>query len=624
MALDFGSLLGDADALIVVPPFAGLDRPSLGVHVIQACARESGYRVNVLYANLVHAARMGELNYEAVCYAPTTDLIGERFFARTAYGVPPFGQGAVLRQESFERGPAEEAMDLAELRRLESEAASWVDEVAAAIARHDYKVVGCTSTFEQTAASIALLGRIKTLRPDIITIMGGANCDGEMAEGIISLGGMIDFIFAGECEISFPEFLGQVLVGKPPQEKIVNGQPCFDMDSIPTPDFAEFYEQFRHWLPKSLVAESDNVWLPYEGSRGCWWGEKHHCTFCGINGSTMKFREKSPEKVIAELRTQLAKHPSKKVCMVDNIMPHNYFRTLIPRLSDELPGLHMFYEQKANLSLDQVVALRQAGIAVIQPGIEALSTPLLRRMDKGVSARQNVALLRYARAADLGLNWNLLYAFPGDSLEDYEQTLALVRLLRHLNPPDGPCHLSIDRFSPYFFAPERYGVTNLRPMASYNSVLPAQADINKVAYHFQADYASASVENTATIKALSSELESWRSAWNSESTPLPLLELTPLSREQFLLIDTRGLADSDEVQFLSRDQAALVLAGARVDSPVDDAAWALERSLVVELDGWYVPLATATPQLIREFEAEARPFHLAATRPSLPVIAQVA
>lgn len=35
--------------------------------------------------------------------------------------------------------------------------------------------------------------------------------------------------------------------------------------------------------------------LVLEGARGCWWGEKHHCTFCGLNGSLMKFRSKPPK-----------------------------------------------------------------------------------------------------------------------------------------------------------------------------------------------------------------------------------------------------------------------------------------------------------------------------------------
>jgi ribosomal peptide maturation radical SAM protein 1 len=440
-----------------------------------------------------------------------------------------------------------------------------------------------------------------------------------MAEGILSLNGAVDYVFSGECEISFPEFLKAASAGKLPETRIVAGEPCFDLDSIPTSDFTQFYEQLKCYLPNSDLVETNNIWLPYEGSRGCWWGEKHHCTFCGINGSTMKFREKSPDKVIAELRVQLSKHPTRKVCMVDNIMPHSYFRTLIPRLNEEVPGVHMFYEQKANLSLDQVVALRQSGVAVIQPGIEALSTSLLKRMDKGVSARQNIALLRYARAADLGINWNLLYAFPGDTLEEYQQTLALVRLLRHLNPPDGPCHLSIDRFSPYFFAPEKYGVTNLRPMASYNSVLPSHADVNKIAYHFMGDYKSGSVENPALIKEIAEELNRWRAVWNDLEKPLPVLAVSPISDENYLLFDSRGLEGTEEIQFLTRSQAALVLVGTRVGSEAD-VQWAMDGKLLVELDGWYVPLATASPQLMNEFEAESRPFRASITKAVLPVV----
>src|SRR5262249_51859847 len=147
-------------------------------------------------------------------------------------------------------------------------------------------------------------------------------------------------------------------------------------------------------------------------------GQKHHCTFCGLNGQTMAFRAKSPDRVLSELKELLAKHPSNKVSMVDNIMPHPYFRDFLPRLGRQLPGLHVFYEQKANLSLDQVLTLKRAGVAVIQPGIEALCSSLLKRMDKGVSASQNLTLLRYARAADLAVNWNLLYAFPGDQAEE--------------------------------------------------------------------------------------------------------------------------------------------------------------------------------------------------------------
>jgi hypothetical protein len=95
---------------------------------------------------------------------------------------------------------------------------------------------------------------------------------------------------------------------------------------------------------------------------------------------------------------------------------------LLPRLSEEFAGIHIFYEQKANLSLDDVLALKQAGISTIQPGIEALSTSLLKLMGKRVQARQNVMLLRYAQIAGVRLMWNLLCGFPNDELACYEET----------------------------------------------------------------------------------------------------------------------------------------------------------------------------------------------------------
>ena len=617
---DPNSLLRDGDALIIVPPFAGLDRPSLAAHVLQACAAAAGVRVRVLYANLLLAAEIGELNYEAVCYSPSGALLGERFFASAAYGIPPFGHDTAYKNyfdNSPDRYDDEVTLDLADLQRLEPEMRKWLDAVAGAAAARGYKVVGCTTTFEQTAASVALLNRVKQLSPETVTIIGGANCDGEMAEGILSLGAEIDYVFSGESESSFPDFMLRVLAGERPEERIIRGEPCMDLDALPTPDFTEYYEQFAAALPESEFLKSGFILLPYETSRGCWWGEKHHCTFCGLNAQTMSHREKSPDRVVEELQLLLAKHPTKKVCVVDNIMPRSYFKTLLPRLAAEVPGLNAFYEQKANLSLDNVLDLVAAGVCDIQPGIEALSTNLLRLMDKGVSAKQNIALMRYARSANLSLTWNLLYAFPGDRLEDYEQTLFLVPLLRHLCPPAGLSFLSLDRFSPYYDFPERYGITNVRPMSGYAAVLPVHADVSKVAYHFVGDYRSASREATELIEQLDKEVKHWIELWGQEEEALPALAITPLGEDTYFLYDTRGLEGTDQIQFIDREQASVALAGRTLKERDEVVEWALDARLVVEVDSSFVPLATAEPAVLREFEMERR----GTVRPtSLPVI----
>jgi len=76
-----------------------------------------------------------------------------------------------------------------------------------------FRMAGATSTYHQTAAGCALLAQVKRAQPTVITAMGGANCEGEMARGIASLSAPIDYIFSGECESAFADFLRRVVSG---------------------------------------------------------------------------------------------------------------------------------------------------------------------------------------------------------------------------------------------------------------------------------------------------------------------------------------------------------------------------------------------------------------------------
>ena len=77
--------------------------------------------------------------------------------------------------------------------------------------------------------------------------------------------------------------------------------------------------------------------IPFESARGCWWGQKHHCVFCGLNGSTMRFRAKSPDRVFAELVHQARRYRSFRFEAVDNILDMGYLTTLLPRAGRRRP-----------------------------------------------------------------------------------------------------------------------------------------------------------------------------------------------------------------------------------------------------------------------------------------------
>ena len=623
---EIASMLPDADALVLVPPFMSTFSPALGPHMIQAHARGAGFRVGVYYASMEFAARIGENLYLDVPQARPM-YTGEQLFAAAAYGTPPMGRSNEedrhnrmlddMAANSKMENSAEIArvidvtssynpMSPVHIDRIERATGPWADDVARAVAEKDYKVVGCTTMFYQTAASVALLNRIKRIRPGIITVIGGANCEGEMAEGIVSLGASIDTVFSGESEIAFTDFLRRVMDGEAVPGPIVEGGMCLDLESLPAPDYSEFFEQHDRILP-TPDGRHPRLDITYEVSRGCWWGEKSKCKFCGFNGARTPYRVKSPDKVVRELNTILEGRRVDRVRMADNIMPKERLPELMAKLADEGPSIKMYYEARPTLSLRDVLAMRRAGIVNCQAGIESLSTSLLRKMGKGMSTRINVAFLRYARVADMYVHWNLLWGFPGDEAADFEETLDLIPLLRHLPPAANVFPLHLARFSVYHNDPEKYGITNIRPRNAYARFLPPQADATKLDRHFVADFECGSFANLDLIMKIFETVKSWQGRWETVGMELfrehPRLEIRRESDGRYRLLDTRALPGTQRVSTITRSQAEHALV-ARGYGETADAKWALDSKVAVVRNHWLVPLATAEADLLLEFEDE--------------------
>ena len=245
-------------------------------------------------------------------------------------------------------------------------------------------------------------------------------------------------------------------------------------------DYAQFLESFEALALDRTFAPV----LPFETSRGCWWGERAHCTFCGLNGLTMQYRSMDSRGAIARIQSLYRYTPRVRFLeAVDNIMPRSYFKEVLPYL-DTPPGVTIFYEVKASLSEEEVRTLALAGVRAVQPGIEALATSTLALMRKGTSAFTNLLLLRYCRVHQVQPLWNLLVGFPGQTETVYRKYMTDIPLLAHLPPPSGIYPVRFDRFSPYFAAPEQYGL-DLHPCDFYDLVYPfGKESLENLAYYF--------------------------------------------------------------------------------------------------------------------------------------------
>jgi ribosomal peptide maturation radical SAM protein 1 len=397
------SVIGKGDILFIVPPFVTTRTPIMGPHILQNIAREQGYQAELLYLNLLLASIIGTGQYESIGYGQPYRMLGERLFARSAYGLPPLGKSPGLCENSslsvFGNGrayPIDEfeykyyktaAFDLDTFYKIESLCKSFIEEVTQVIASLDFKIVGFSSNWEQNNCCIAIIDRLKTLQPNIITLMGGSNCEGQMAQGIASLSPAIDYIFSGESESTFADFLKGFKASCLPSERIIEGEPVEDLDNLPLPDYDSYFEQiagFFHDNPPKGIA------IGYETSRGCWWAQKSKCSFCAVP-HLPSFRRKSINKVVQDLKRIKKSSPDKMLLIADNIMPHDYHKELLPVIGKnkkEFSSLACLL--RADLNLKDLVNLKNANINAIFPGIESLSNNLLKLMNKGTSVGKNI------------------------------------------------------------------------------------------------------------------------------------------------------------------------------------------------------------------------------------------
>jgi ribosomal peptide maturation radical SAM protein 1 len=228
----------------------------------------------------------------------------------------------------------------------------------------------------------------------------------------------------------------------------------------------------------------------------------------------MAFRSKSPARVVEELTTLARRYGQLNFQVVDNILDHRYFRELLPELRDSGHNLSLFYELKANLTREQVRLLRAAGVDRIQPGLESLSTPILRLMKKGVTAFQNVRLLKWAAQHGLRIYWNVIYGFPGEPVEEYARMAEVVPSLVHLQPPT-VCRLVLNRFSPYHERPGEFGLEVVGPRPWYRLVYEAdEATLTDLAYTFEYRHLDGR-DPEAYTAGLRRALEAWREQWPS-------------------------------------------------------------------------------------------------------------
>ena len=539
-------------------------------------------------------------------------MVGEWLWTRAAFG------DFAIDDEYFEiyRNNLEAICHKAgctfdDLRRLrETAAPAFIEFCMNSVDWSRFGVIGFSVVFQQTLASIALANALIKRYPHIPIMMGGATFEDDIAEEIMKGCPQVDYIHCGDADETLPNavrriYNGESMKGMPGIMWRDSGRVVFngrapnlaDMNKTPVPDFDEYFYARKQGRYENYDM-AQGVLLPIETARGCWWGVKNHCTFCGLNRAGMEFRSKRVENVIQQLDELSRRYGILDFNAIDNIIEPEYIDKLFGQLSAANTDIRLHYEVRPSLSRVQLKHMRKGGLFSIQPGVESFSTHILKLMKKHTTGVRNLELIKWSTYYGINNLYNILLRFPGETAEDYRAQCDVISKIHHFQAPWAIAKARADRGSPMYTDPESQSISRLVPSPCYDYLYPKDRfDLNRVSYYFE--HKMGNTLEDGEYDQIFEAVGVWQHRW--KQCPRPYLRY----RKGWATIRIEdGRNCSPRVTKYADDYATLYeyCADARsrkdIAARFEDASWVegaleefVEQNLMIHLDNRYLSLA---------------------------------
>lgn len=467
---------------LVSTPWPLFNRPSMQLGTLKAFLQQEAPRVEVdalhLYLNVAES-----LGYEL--YRP----ISERsWLSESCYSALLF-PGRISRIERLWNRHAEGLSLKHDFRAICKVLREASDRLLASTPWSSYHLIGFSVCYGQLTSSLYFIQKIKETAPDTKIVVGGSACAEDMGASLLETFSAIDYAVSGEGEkpllhlarhFSQPDPSGDParlpgLMGRRSGPATGFSQ-VTNLDDLPVPDYSDYFGRVAALAPEKRFFPS----LPLEMSRGCWWRKpsvdsaRRGCAFCNLNVQWNGYRTKSPPKIETEILSLSETWQSLSLSFMDNLLPPTGLGKLFQRIAGLGKDFHFFGEIRAATSKQDLRAMAGAGMGEVQVGIEALSTSLLHKLNKGTSAIQNMEIMKNCEAADLPrLTSNLITRFPGSDGEDVRETLANLPYTFPFRPLKAvPFWLGWG--SPVWLDPRAYGIRRTGNHGNYAHLFPPE------------------------------------------------------------------------------------------------------------------------------------------------------
>lgn len=267
---------------------------------------------------------------------------------------------------------------------------------------------------------LGYLKKLKRLKPDLMIALCGCMMQQDIIlENLKKNYRHVDIIFGTYNIYKLPELL---------QTRFETGKKVIDIwDSHQ--DIVEDLPSERKFLFKACV----NIMY------GC----NNFCTYCIVPYVRGRERSREPQDILKEIRTLVEDGVKEIMLLGQNV--NSYGKTLDTPMSfadlirevnkiEGLERIRFMTSHPKDLSDDLIAAMAECDKVCnsLHLPFQAGSTNVLTRMNRRYTKEQYLELVRKVKAAmpDIALTTDIIVAFPGETDEDFEETMDVVRQVR--------------------------------------------------------------------------------------------------------------------------------------------------------------------------------------------------
>ena len=224
------------------------------------------------------------------------------------------------------------------------------------------------------------------------------------------------------------------------------------LDDMSNMDLTDF--DFSKYFAPEIV-------LPYQSSRGCYWGK---CSFCDQDFG-QNFNVKNVDKVISEFREIKEKYNIASFEFIDESVSPAYLKELSLKLDTSNFDVNFFIDARleTDFSKELLSAAHKNGLQMILWGLESGSIEVLKLINKGIDLDRRFDILKNSKEAGI---WNFAFIFFGFPTETKEDALKTIKMLVENNDiihSYGRSVFTMGRHAKLSKEPEKYGITKIYP-----------------------------------------------------------------------------------------------------------------------------------------------------------------